>query len=55
MTEPVDVAVETAEDVPYPVGGAGVFDVDPDQAGVSQDPDDEVTGDVEALPEDVEF
>ncbi|MEU3528980.1 hypothetical protein AB0E62_34875 [Streptomyces sp. NPDC038707] len=48
MTEPVEAP-------PYPVGGAGIFDVDPDQAGVSQKPDDVVTGDIQALPEDVEF
>ncbi|MEU2224967.1 MULTISPECIES: hypothetical protein [unclassified Streptomyces] len=48
MTEP-------EEKPPYPVGGAGIFDVDPDQDGVSQNPDDAVTGDVQALPEDVEF
>ncbi|MFF7652873.1 hypothetical protein ACFZCY_24135 [Streptomyces sp. NPDC007983] len=40
---------------PYPVGGAGIFDVDPDQDGVSQDPDQEVTSDVDALPEDMEL
>lgn len=55
MTEPVEVATEPVENVPYPVGGAGIFDVDPDQTGVSQNPDDEVTGDIEALPEDVEI
>ncbi|WP_186785287.1 hypothetical protein [Streptomyces misionensis] len=48
MTEPVETP-------PYPVGGAGVFDVDPDQTGVSQNPDDAVTGDIPALPEDMEF
>ncbi|MFB6817269.1 hypothetical protein ACFCV8_22255 [Streptomyces sp. NPDC056347] len=47
MTEPV-------EKLPYPVGGAGVFDVDPDQSGVSQDPDTVVASDTEALPEDLE-
>ena len=38
-----------------PVGGAGLFDVDPAQDGVSQDPDGPATGDVEALPEDLEL
>ncbi|WP_336319938.1 hypothetical protein [Streptomyces lavendofoliae] len=51
----VTEVTETAEVPPYPAGGAGIFDVDPDQAGVSQDPDDEVTGDIEALPEDEEI
>jgi hypothetical protein len=36
-----------------PWGGAGVFDVDPDQGGVSQEPI-VVVGDVDALAEDVE-
>ncbi len=39
----------------HPVGGAGLFDVDPDQGGVSQEGDTAVTGDVEALPEDMEL
>ncbi|MFJ9041126.1 hypothetical protein ACIRF8_31730 [Streptomyces sp. NPDC102406] len=47
MTEPVQVP-------PYPVGGAGIFDVDPDQSGVSQSPEAIVTGDVQVLTEDVE-
>jgi hypothetical protein len=47
MTEPLPVTVE-------PVDGAGVFDVDPDQSGVSQDPAVEVSGDVDALPDDME-
>jgi hypothetical protein len=37
-----------------PVGGAGLFDVDPSQAGVSQDPNTVVTGDVAELPVDME-
>jgi len=37
-----------------PVGGAGIFDVAPEQGGVSQDPNVAVTGDVDALPEDME-
>ena len=48
MTQPVETP-------PYPEGGAGIFDVAPNQAGVSQNPDDAVTGDIQALPEDVEF
>ncbi|MGW1586330.1 hypothetical protein [Streptomyces sp. NPDC002386] len=34
-----------------PRGGAGLFDVDPDQSGVSQDPNVVVMGDIDALPE----
>lgn len=51
-------AVEAALLEPDPVepqGGAGVFDVDPDQSGVSQDPNATVTGDIDALPEDMDF
>jgi hypothetical protein len=38
-----------------PVGGAGIFDVDPSQAGVSQSASVIVTGDVAALPLDLDF
>jgi len=38
-----------------PVGGAGLFDVDPDQDGVSQSSEQMVTGDVDALPDDLEL
>jgi hypothetical protein len=38
-----------------PQGGAGVFDVDPDQGDVSQDPNSTTTGDIDALPEDMDF
>jgi hypothetical protein len=38
-----------------PAGGAGLFDVDPDQHEVSQDPGVAITGDVESLPEDLEL
>jgi hypothetical protein len=38
-----------------PIGGAGVFDVDPDQSGLSQDPAQPATGDVAALPDDQEL
>ena len=34
-----------------PIGGAGLFDVDPDQGGVSQDSTVTVEGDVATLPE----
>lgn len=38
-----------------PVGGAGLYDVDPDQTAVSQNPAQSPTGDVEALPDDQEL
>jgi hypothetical protein len=38
----------------YPVGGAGLFDVDPDQSIVNQDPNVVVTSDMAALPVDME-
>ncbi len=38
----------------WPAGGAGLFDVDPDQGGVSQDPAVAIHGDMESLPEDME-
>lgn len=37
-----------------PKGGAGLFDVDPEQGGVSQDSKVAVRGDMDALPEDME-
>jgi hypothetical protein len=38
-----------------PEGGAGLYDVDPDQGNVSQSPDVVVTGDVAVLSEDWGF
>jgi hypothetical protein len=38
-----------------PVGGAGLYDVDPDQNGLTQDPAIPVAGDVAALPDDLEL
>jgi len=38
-----------------PAGGAGLFDVDPDQDGLSQDPDVTIEGDIASLPEDMEL
>jgi hypothetical protein len=35
-----------------PAGGAGLFDVDPDQGHVSQEPGSAVDGDVPAVPEE---
>ena len=37
-----------------PAGGAGLFDVDPDQGVVSQDPAVAARGDLASLPEDME-
>ena len=37
-----------------PFGGAGLYDVDPDQARLSQSSSVVITGDVAALPEDME-
>lgn len=37
-----------------PKGGAGLFDVDPEQGGVSQDPKVVVKGDAAEFPEDME-
>jgi hypothetical protein len=37
-----------------PAGGAGLFDVDPEQGGISQDSTLVMRGDVNALPEDME-
>jgi hypothetical protein len=38
-----------------PVGGGGLYDVDPPQDGVTQDRESTVTGDVDALPETMEL
>jgi hypothetical protein len=46
---------DTIDELPEPAGGAGLFDIDPDQRGVSQDPHVAVTGDAEALAEDLEL
>lgn len=43
------------ESIKEPAGGAGLYEDDPDQANVSQDPNVAVTGNVESLPEDVGF
>ena len=51
VVNPAAVADDTIE----PQGGAGLFDVDPDQGDVSQSPDVVVTGDVSVLSEDWEF
>lgn len=39
----------------YPVGGSGVFDVDPDQDDLSQDPGAAIDGDIASLPVDLEL
>lgn len=57
MTEPEVQVTATAAAEPKPVeprGGAGVFDVDPDQSGVSQDPKAEAKGDLDVFPENGE-
>jgi hypothetical protein len=51
VADPAAVADETVE----PQYGAGLFDVDPDQGGISQSPDVVVTGDVSVLSEDMEL
>lgn len=38
-----------------PAYGAGLFDVDPPQKDLSDDPNVMITGDLAALPEDMEF
>ncbi|WP_345014842.1 hypothetical protein [Streptomyces shaanxiensis] len=53
MTES-EVQVTAAAAAPRavePRGGAGIFDVDPDQSKVSQDPKVVVKGDIDAFPE----
>jgi hypothetical protein len=55
QADPPPTAAAPAADVDTePVYGAGVFDVDPDQTGVSQDPTVAVTG-IAVMPEDWEF
>jgi len=46
-----DTAEATEMTVP-PVFGAGLFDVDPPQDSISQDPNVAVTGDIAVFPED---
>lgn len=48
-------AAATSDTAIEPAYGAGLFDVDPDQSGLSQDPNTAVTGDVTALSEDMEL
>jgi hypothetical protein len=40
---------------PEPKGGAGLYDVDPPQDGITQDPEIIPVSDVDALPEGVEL
>jgi hypothetical protein len=40
---------------PEPKGGAGLYDVDPPQDGITQDPEIIPVSDVDALPEEVEL
>ncbi len=46
---------EATETTAEPTYGAGLFDVDPDQGSISQDPNVVVTGDISLFPEDWEF
>ena len=49
------VVTATADTTIEPVYGAGLYDVDPDQGNVSQNPSVVVTGDIAAMPEDWSF
>jgi hypothetical protein len=55
MTDLSTLESSSTNEIREPAGGAGLFDVDPDQRGISQDPAVAVTGDVEALAEDLEL
>jgi hypothetical protein len=46
---------EATEMTVEPAYGAGLFDVDPEQAAVNQDPNSVVNGDLSMFPEDWEF
>jgi hypothetical protein len=46
---------EATEMTVEPTHGAGLFDVDPDQGAISQDPNVAVTGDIAVFPEDWGF
>jgi hypothetical protein len=48
-------AANAAETTVQPAYGAGLFDVDPDQGSVSQDPSVAVSGDIAAFTEDWGF
>ncbi|MCW2504944.1 MAG: hypothetical protein JWO79_3228 [Actinomycetia bacterium] len=48
----VAALADDTTDVPEPQGGAGIFDVDPDQEDVTQDPNAVVTGDLDSFSED---
>lgn len=48
-------STDDPDELREPAGGAGLFDVDPDQQGVSQEPHVPVIGDVEALDEEMEL
>ncbi|MEV6593625.1 hypothetical protein [Streptomyces acidicola] len=55
MTESEAQVTAAAEQKPVePRGGAGLFDIDPDQGGVSQDPNAVVKGDLDVFPENGE-
>jgi hypothetical protein len=46
---------EATEMTVEPTHGAGLFDVDPDQGSISQDPNVVVNGDISMFPEDWGF
>jgi hypothetical protein len=46
---------QATETTAEPAFGAGLFDVDPDQGSISQDPNVVVAGDISLFPEDWEF
>jgi len=46
---------EATETTVEPVYGAGLYDVDPPQGSISQEPNSVVTGDIQVLPEDWGF
>jgi len=53
--QPSAPSTQPGDDTPVaPAGGAGVFDVDPDQTDVIQDSEESVTGDIDSFPLDVE-
>jgi hypothetical protein len=49
------VAAAAADSTVEPAGGAGLFDVDPDQGGISQSADVVIVGDVTVMTEDWGF
>jgi hypothetical protein len=48
----VSALEDDTTEVPEPQAGAGIFDVDPDQEDVTQDPNAVITGDLDSFSED---